>query len=48
MEAKLHSIENQAVSTNGKVKFNKWLVTTTLTLLLTTIGILLEHIGRAT
>jgi len=39
-------LEAQAIITNGKVKLNKWMVTTAITLVLVTLGFLFNHIAR--
>ena len=39
-------LEAHAIETNGKVKLNKWMVTTAITLVLVTLGFLFNHIAR--
>mgnify|MGYP000232685734 CR=1 FL=1 len=40
-------IENHCITTNGKVKLNKWIGTTALSLVIVAIGLMVNHIATA-
>jgi hypothetical protein len=41
---KLMDIENHVITTNGKVKLNRWIATTALTLTLAAIGFMINFV----
>jgi hypothetical protein len=41
---KLMDIENHVITTNGKVKLNRWIATTALTLTVATIGFMINFV----